>query len=638
MALQLVPTATAEDGAGQRELGEDIRLGVTEPVSLGLPTAAELALNEQLLEEIRRDAPLESQEGLRHRRAVLAELQRVVSQWVFEVSVQQGLDDASARLAGAKIFTFGSYRLGIVGPGSDIDALCVAPQHITRESFFQVLVGKLQEHPDVQELSPVPDAYVPIIKMKMSGVDIDLLFGRVGLAQIPDDLENLSDDNLLRNLDDGMVRSLNGCRVADQLLALVPDPGRFKDTLRLIKTWAKRRSIYSNVLGFYGGITWAILVARVCQLFPHFCAAALVKRFFRVYDRWNWKNPVVLCPIREESAVSGLMAFKVWNPSKYPKDRQHLMPIITPAFPSMNSTHNVSETTKRILMQEFSRGSKVVAQVEQGKCKWAEVYKPLPFFTMHRHFLHFEVVARSEQVFTKWTGWIESKLRHLVRQLEMMPAVQVRPLADPIKFKDAEWQFSQAMFFGLKLEGTVVLRPAVTQFVEMVNTWNHRDAFAGQFDMRVRHVKRSELPLYVLPEEEQKKRQSDHLASGESGGDHAAKRQRVAEAGEAPRNGAAPPLQASLAGRGAEPVQALPLTTARPEEPRPGVSTEPPEVRIPPQAAPAVQTQESATFFAPPVEEFGEDSAGAKVAEQTPTPAPATATRKKVGKLVVKLQ
>ena len=34
-------------------------------------------------------------------------------------------------------------------------------------------------------------------------------------------------------------------------------------------------------------------VARVCQLYPHYAAAALVKRFFRVYDKWNWRNPGV---------------------------------------------------------------------------------------------------------------------------------------------------------------------------------------------------------------------------------------------------------------------------------------------------------------------------------------------------------
>lgn len=46
------------------------------------------------------------------------------------------------------------------------------------------------------------------------------------------------------------------------------------------------RAIYSNVNGFLGGVAWAMLVARICQLYPNAVAGAIVSRFFIIMYQW----------------------------------------------------------------------------------------------------------------------------------------------------------------------------------------------------------------------------------------------------------------------------------------------------------------------------------------------------------------
>jgi poly(A) polymerase Pap1 len=46
------------------------------------------------------------------------------------------------------------------------------------------------------------------------------------------------------------------------------------------------KGIYSNALGFLGGVSWAMLVARVCQLYPNAASSTLVHKFFLVLSQW----------------------------------------------------------------------------------------------------------------------------------------------------------------------------------------------------------------------------------------------------------------------------------------------------------------------------------------------------------------
>ncbi|GLU18281.1 hypothetical protein SLE2022_345870 [Rubroshorea leprosula] len=250
---------------GNRNNGQ--RLGITEPISLGGPTEYDVIKTREL-EKYLQDAGLyESKEEAVSREEVLGRLDQTVKTWVKAISRAKGLNEQLVQEANAKIFTFGSYRLGVHGPGADIDTLCVGPRHAARdEDFFGELQRMLSEMPEVTELHPVPDAHVPVLKFKFKGVSIDLLYAKLSLWVIPEDLD-ISQDSILQNADEQTVRSLNGCRVTDQILRLVPNIQNFRTTLRCMRFWAKRRGVYSNVSGFLGGINWALLVARICQLY-----------------------------------------------------------------------------------------------------------------------------------------------------------------------------------------------------------------------------------------------------------------------------------------------------------------------------------------------------------------------------------
>jgi poly(A) polymerase len=253
-------------------------------------------------------------EYFRSRSAVLNSLQQITEEFVRQVGKAQGLAENIVKNLGGKIVTFGSFKLGVIGPGSDIDTLVVCPSNVTIEDFFATfpeILQKMAPAGSISELTLKPDAFAPIITLKYNGVDLDLLFGRIAIHnQIKKDLVMTTPD-LLRGLTDQEVRQLNGVRVAEEMLSLVPEQGVFRTALRAIKLWSSRRAIVGNIFGFPGGVVWAILVARICQLYPKATASTVVFKFFNILKVWRWPMPVILKPIDYSTRIGNL---KVWNP------------------------------------------------------------------------------------------------------------------------------------------------------------------------------------------------------------------------------------------------------------------------------------------------------------------------------------
>ncbi|KAI3766549.1 hypothetical protein L2E82_16613 [Cichorium intybus] len=485
---------------GSEALPSPRQHGVTKPLSLAGPSEADL-LRTKKLNKFLIDAGLyESKEEAAKREDVLGRIKQIVVDWVKQLTRLRGYTDQMVEDANAVIFTFGSYRLGVHGPGADIDTLCVGPSYVNRDDFFFVLHEILSGIEEVTELQPVPDAHVPVMKFKFDGICIDLLYASISLLVVPDDLD-ISNDSVLYDVDEPTVRSLNGCRVADQILKHVPNVEHFRTTLRCLKFWAKKRGVYSNVTGFLGGVNWALLVARVCQFYPNAIPSMLVSRFFRVYTQWRWPNPVMLCAIEEQE-----LGFAVWDPRKNPKDRTHHMPIITPAYPCMNSSYNVSTSTLRVMTEQFLFGNRICEEIELNKAQWGALFEPYMFFESYKNYLQVDIVAGNGDDLRAWKGWVESRLRQLTLMIERDTLGKLQCHPYPHEYSDPSKQCSHSAFFmGLqRKQGEVILegqqfdiRGTVDEFRHSVNMYVF---WRPGMEIYVSHVRRKQIPLYVFPD------------------------------------------------------------------------------------------------------------------------------------------
>ncbi|KAE9551057.1 hypothetical protein FO519_005724 [Halicephalobus sp. NKZ332] len=488
--------------------------GVSQPISMQGPTEEELKLSVELEQELRTFNYFETEEELQKRLDVLRRINHLVKNWVKQISIQKNLLPEEVERAGGKLFTFGSYRLGVYTRGADIDSLCVTPRHVDRTDFFTSFFQCLKEDENVTELHAVEEAFVPVIKLKYSEIELDILFARLPLKEISD-TQTLEDDNLLRNLDDKSVRSLNGCRVTDEILKCIPNQATFAVALRAIKLWAKNRSIYSNSLGFLGGVSWAILVARTCQLYPNACPAVIVEKFFLIFSTWQWPHPVFLKD-NDSSQRPDIQTLNdlVWDPRNRVTDRYHLMPIITPAFPEQNSTFNVTKSTRTIMTKEFKDAFQTMLEITSKKKTWRNLFKEVNFFSRYRHFICLLCATETKEDHLVFGGLVESKIRHLISFFERNQCINLchinpkkyKPLADCELFINYEDPTVTLWFVGLELNKSMLknidLTQEIQQFSDLVlKAASATGAYKSTMIVRPFYVRRKDLRNWI-PEDE----------------------------------------------------------------------------------------------------------------------------------------
>ncbi|KAH8087743.1 hypothetical protein JL720_7063 [Aureococcus anophagefferens] len=491
------------------------------PFETSAPPASYDALDATLRAFMAKTVPIESDGELRRRERVMGELKRLFQAWVRSVCKAKGLSDELASEAGGKLYTSGSYRLACE-PGADIDSICVAPNHCTREDFFDTLKAMLLEHPQVENLRSVETAVVPIMTFDLDGVNIDLLFAHLPLNAIPASLD-IDEDAVLQGVDEATEKSLNGPRVTNLIYKLVShNYESFLQVLRVARVWAKRRGIYSNKLGYFGGINFNILVALICQLFPKATPSYLLCKFFAIFAKWDWPAPAILCRPLDHG-----YGFEVWGQNAeqlrgrmaYHNLRNNLMPIVTPAYPAMNSAANVNPWSFAVLRDEFARGAEVCKRIvarhaelaengavdpDVGGPLWDELVEKTDFFDKYDAYLAVNVLGDGEKEdFDNFKGFLSSRLRKLVEKMGHLPLKMIHLF--PKEYPESTVPLAKhscCYYVGLREDAqrmtgeSLVLTHVWTQFwQDDVGKFRGLD---DELDVRLEHLTFEQLPDAVF--------------------------------------------------------------------------------------------------------------------------------------------
>jgi poly(A) polymerase len=502
------------------------------------------------------------------------------------------LDDADETEASTAVITFGSYRLGVHRADADLDLLAVVSSSatgLTRSHFFEQFVPLLQRQSCLSQVHPIPQAYTPVIRLVYDHtLSMDLVFSAVPSlrSSLPpwtsfphrhDVLDHAHRAAVASSasLDEASWRALNGARVSQCLVQIMTPPyspvpySTFQIVLRAVKEWASAVGVYSNVLGFLGGVNWAILTAHVIQEYgqAHHTAGDLLELFFRVYANWPWPTPVVLRSPFEQAAVTTPVAADEWNPLVNPRDGLHVMPILTPIPPRMNSSYNVGIPQLRRIQDEMIRAWNAIRIQKQEQWSWRHIQKDVVepdagsaipqagdeyavlfrptrvFFRHHVHYLQVTMRAVSAAAYGPWFRFCESKLRVLIQNLET-EQVQAWPLAryfhnhaatnhcgpaDRVRAAPSRDYRESHFFIGLRFQpglDRVDLRSLTSSFLLLLNGWPHR---SEQMDLSVNHVTVDQLPAFVLQtrdddEDEEADRADNYRPRSPSNRDHKSNR------------------------------------------------------------------------------------------------------------------
>lgn len=89
--------------------------GMTSAISTAGPKPQDIVKTNELEESLKPFDVFDTEQELNHRMVILGKLYSLVRKWIKDVSIARNMPENVAENVGGKIYTFGSYRLGVSG-------------------------------------------------------------------------------------------------------------------------------------------------------------------------------------------------------------------------------------------------------------------------------------------------------------------------------------------------------------------------------------------------------------------------------------------------------------------------------------------------------------------------------------------
>lgn len=298
-----------------------------------------------------------------------------------------------------ELHAVGSTYLGTATATSDLDLLCLIPNHFTQIDFLELMCLEMEGF--TTKMNLVLDAQVPTLRMEIEGVRIDLLCAQNPNFPSPIHQINSGDYHQFSKESWQALSSYFEAQKTQKLVLKKVRLATFQNFIKVIRVWATARKIKGNAFGYLGTYSWTVLATWTIIEFEETnqlnSLEALLFAFFTKVKNHDWTKPIALT---EEGGNIKI------------RPKQDRMPIVTSTTPCFNSARNITFSTAQTLKLEFERAVKIMSQ---STISWEVLFQEKE---LEGEKMVIRLESKNKENLQKARGWIEGHLLGLIISLE----------------------------------------------------------------------------------------------------------------------------------------------------------------------------------------------------------------------------